>query len=82
MGTRIHEPVTVGVVFEQGAVRPAWFSWRGRRYAITDVTLRWHTKEGSAALLHLGVSDGATLFELAFNQQTLTWMLEEVATDG
>ena len=81
MSTQIHEPITVGVVFERSRVKPAWFIWANRRYHVREVTQRWHTREGAAAILHLGVSDGATVFELAFNQQTLVWTMASVATD-
>jgi hypothetical protein len=82
MATQINEPITAGVVFEPGRIRPAWFIWHHRRYAIQEVTQRWHTKEGQAAILHLGVTDGATAFERAFNQQTLVWSLASTEADG
>jgi hypothetical protein len=82
MTTAIHEPVSVGAVFEQGVVRPAWFLWQRRRIAVKQVTLRWHTKEGAARVLHLGVSDGANTFELQLNQETLRWSLAAVEPDA
>lgn len=78
MGTRINEPITVGAVFQQSLVRPAWFRWGGRLYTVRDVTQRWQTKDGQALLWHLGVTDGATCFELIFNAATLRWSLAAV----
>ncbi len=78
METRIEEPVQVGVVFEGGVVCPRWFLWGGRRYNVQKVTMRWQTQEGQAPILHLGVTDGANLFELTFNQKTLAWRLASV----
>ncbi len=82
METQVEEPVQVGVVFDRGVVSPRWFIWNGRRYAVTRVTMRWQTQEGEAPILHLGVSDGANLFELAFNQKTLAWKLASVEAEG
>ncbi len=82
MGTDINEPITVSAVFDHSQVRPAWFLWGRRRYAIREITQRWQTRDGSTYLLHLGVSDGATCFELVFNQHTLTWRLASIETDG
>lgn len=82
MSTPINEPITAGVVFDRRQVRPAWFLWRGRRYAVREVTQHWQTTEGRTLLLHLGVTDGATCFELVFNQHTLIWTLAAAETDG
>ncbi len=82
MDTRVEEPVTVGVVFSPGGVKPVWFMWQRRRYEIREVTMRWQTRQGTAPILHLGVTDGATLFELTCNQQTLTWRLAAVQASG
>ena len=82
MGTEIQEPIKVGAVFTNGLVKPAWFIWNDRRYEVHEVTMRWQTREGTASVLHLGVTDGASLFELAFNQQTLHWCLASAESDG
>lgn len=82
MTTLLNDPIIVGVIFHRGTIKPAWFIRRGRRYVLREVTMRWQTREGSAAILHLGVSDGATDFELAFNQQTLQWSLVSTTVDG
>jgi len=78
----INERVSVGAVFEAGRVRPAWFLWRRRRYPVRGITQQWQARQGSATILHLGVTDGTTLFQLALNQQTLTWSLAAVEPDG
>jgi hypothetical protein len=82
MGTKVDEPVKVGAVFGPEGIRPVWFIWKRRRYEVTQVTMRWQTKEGTAAILHLGVTDGSNLFELTCNQQTLAWRLAAVEGNG
>jgi hypothetical protein len=82
MATKIDEPITVGAVFRQGGVRPAWFIWRGRRYEVREVTMSWATAEGRERIRHVSVTDGASEFELALNQERLTWRLVAVDADG
>ena len=81
MSAEIHEPITAAVVFDRAHVRPTWFLWKQRRYPIKEVTQWWRTKEGQAIILHLGVTDGSTCFELTFNQHTLVWHLASIAPE-
>lgn len=81
MATEIGEPIKVMAVFDeggQGGVRPVKFRWRGRVYPVCEVTYTWRTREGSAAVIHFSVTDGATLYELAYNLSTMGWSLEQV----
>jgi hypothetical protein len=82
MATAIREPIQIGVVFKAGVIRPAWFVWRNRKYTVREVTMRWQTAEGRASILHLGVTDGANVYELALNQETLSWWLYAVSASG
>jgi hypothetical protein len=81
MGTPINEPIRTGVVFDYQSVKPVWFMWGARRYPIREVTQRWQTRQGTTPILHLGVTDGVSCFELAFNQDTLTWRLISAEAD-
>ena len=82
MSTDIDEPLKTGVIFDRQLIRPAWFVWNGRRYAVRQVTQRWQTKEGQAPILHVGVTDGASTFELTLNQHSLIWRLAAVEANG
>lgn len=77
MATEISEKIKVMAVFEKG-VRPVKFKWRGRVYPVKEITYTWASKEGEASILHFSVTDGATLFELAYNQKELEWTLNGV----
>ncbi len=79
MTTEIGEPVKVMAVFD-GTIRPVKFRWRERVHVVREITHTWNTKEGSAAMIHFSVTDGATLFELKYNSSTLRWSLERVET--
>ena len=77
MATIIGETVEVAAVFA-GSIRPVKFRWKGRVYIVREVTYRWRTVEGSERVVHFSVTDGATLFELAYKQSSMTWSLEKV----
>lgn len=77
MSTIIREPVKVVAVFDSG-VKPAKFKWRGRTYPVKEITYTWTSKEGNTPIMHFSVTDGASLFELAYNPSTLDWSVEEV----
>jgi len=81
MTVPINEPIVAGVVFGRHQLQPSWFLWNGRRVPVREVTQRWQTREGRAMILHLGVTDGSTCFELVFNQDTLRWSLAAVDAD-
>jgi len=83
MGTTdIQQKVKVGAVFEGLKVTPKWFLWCGKKHAIEQVTFTWKTKEGDAQVIHFAVTDGATGFELSFNQKSLQWTLENSAPEN
>jgi hypothetical protein len=67
----------VGAVFVKNKIKPKWFLWHNRKYAIKETTYTWHETEGEATVIHFTVTDGATLFELSLNQTSLAWRLEK-----
>jgi len=77
MGERIGEGVNVVAVFDP-ALRPAKFKWKGRVYPVKEITYSWASRRGSAPVTHFSVTDGASLYELAYNHATGRWSLEEV----
>jgi hypothetical protein len=76
---KIREDIRVAVIFGPGtAIRPVWFDWRRRKYAVREVTYSWQERQGEATILHFAVSDGANLFELAYDTAKRTWGLAAV----
>jgi len=75
---KINEIIDVGAVFSKDRIKPKWFVWKKRKYAVKETTYTWKDRAGEAILIHFSVSDGATLFELCFNQKSLEWKLENV----
>ena len=78
---KIRENIRVAVIFGPGnRVAPVWFDWRHRKHAVKEVTYTWREKRGEATILHFAVSDGADLYELAYNSENQLWTL--TAVDG
>jgi hypothetical protein len=77
MATEIREQIKVMAIFDK-EVRPVKFKWNNRVYPVKEITYTWRTKEGNASVLHFSVTDGASLYELTYNQSTMKWSLEQV----
>lgn len=76
----INEPVAVIASFRQGRhgatiARPEIMHWRGRRYHIGAMGLRYPTTKGSRMLHHFTFSINDTTFEIQFDAETLSWQL-------
>ncbi len=80
MSTSIKERVEVAAVFRggPGALRPVKFRWNGQEYPVKEVTYIWNTRQGRDKIIHFSVTDGATLFELAYNLADMSWALNKV----
>jgi len=75
------ENITVGAVFSPGEMRPAWFLWRGRRYAVSEVTYAWESREGMARLRHFSVVAGANVYAICYNTHECAWEIRGVEQD-
>ena len=76
---KIRENIRVAVIFGPGnRVEPVWFDWRRRKYTVREVTYSWRERQGEATVFHFAVSDGADLFELAYNADSQIWSLTAV----
>lgn len=80
MAETINESVSVNLLSNnlQGTATPSSLFWRGRRYQITKVGLRYTTREGRTLFHIFSVTDGASFFKLRFDTETLGWKLMEV----
>jgi hypothetical protein len=75
----IDEIIDVGAVFGKAGIKPKWFVWEGRKYALKEVAYTWKDTEGNSVIMHFSVTDGATQFELTFNQKSMVWRLARTA---
>ena len=75
----IKEQIRVAVIFGPGSnIRPVWFDWRRRKHTVREVTYSWQERHGGATVIHFAVSDGAGLYELAYDTAGRTWSLMAV----
>ena len=78
METAVEHPVEVGVVFREAAAQPVWFKWGRRTYDVREVTYAWRERTGRSPAHHYAVTDGANVFELRLDAETLRWSLGRV----
>ena len=75
------ERITVAAVFRPGEMRPAWFVWRDRKYAVSEVTYTWESKEGLAKVRHFSVVSGGNVYAIAYNPVECAWDMRGVEED-
>lgn len=69
----------MAVIFGPGnRVAPVWFDWRQRKHTVREITYTWQERWGEATILHFAVTDGAGLYELAYNTGNQLWNLAVV----
>lgn len=76
---KLREKIRVAVIFGPGdRMRPVWFDWGNRKYAVKEVAYSWRESLGDAICIRFSVTDGANLFELTYNTAKLLWLLTGV----
>lgn len=78
MADFITETIEVAAVFGKNTVKPKWFIRGGHKHDIKEITYLWRSRQGDAVVVHFNVSDGANLFEISFNQKSMSWTLDGV----
>ena len=74
----INKLIMVGAIFGKNGIIPKWFIHDNKRRDIKKVTYTWKSNTGESVIIQFSVSDGATLYEIGFNQKTVQWSLEKV----
>ncbi len=81
MNTKVNEPVSVVLVFDQKTCRvfPKWVVWNNRLYPVVKVGFH-HTYREGLTLFHVFSVVSKTLFlRLVLNTDNLHWRLEEIS---
>lgn len=80
----LQEPVAAWVEFSpQGEIRPRAFAREGRRLRIKQVTYRWRTGKGRETWRHFSVvTENGDAFQLSYREESATWWIERVWTEG
>jgi hypothetical protein len=77
----IGKTVTVLAVFGPSySLKPLRFKWSGRLIEVEEITYTWKSKEGKKIIHHFSLTDGNTLYELSFDNESLAWKLENLET--
>ncbi|MCX8069511.1 MAG: hypothetical protein N2738_03300 [Thermodesulfovibrionales bacterium] len=80
--TEIGEGISVIATFGMPyKMKPIRFKWSGRLFEIKEITYQWVTKEGIKTIYHFSVTDGSSLYEIAFDSHSLIWKLERLEAD-
>lgn len=80
--TEIGENISVIATFAMPyKMRPIRFRWSGRLFEVKEITYQWITKEGIKTIYHYSVTDGNSLYEIAFDSHSLLWRLERLEAE-
>jgi len=79
MYQELNDPVDVLVLFEDGALKPQRFRWKGRVHRVAQVTGRWKTDKGQSQVRHFALMDEeANFFQLAYDEHSSLWRVTRV----
>ena len=84
MITEIHEAIKVGAIFgdNKKKLKPVWFIWNGIKYTIREITYVWTERVGKTVIHYFTVTEGANLFSISYNTDTLLWTLHSIENAG
>ncbi len=71
--------IRVGLVIEEGRIRPVWFEACGNRASdrifVRTICQTWTHMDGAVRVLNFAVWDGANSYRLSLNTRDFTWSL-------
>lgn len=78
MYQEVEEKIKVLAAFANGQIIPKIFEWSGRKYKIGRVALAYQERSGRSINYYFSVEcESGGVFKLKYNDENLTWMLEE-----
>jgi hypothetical protein len=82
MYTQIGKKIKVIALFENGKVIPKIFRYDNRDHKVKEVSLAYEERDGRSINYHFGIeTEGGNVMKLRFNNEKLTWWLDEVWGD-
>lgn len=74
--------IEVVALFRTGHIEPVIFKWNNGKYKIKTVTLAYQERDGASMNYYFSiVAENGNVFKLRYNDQKLTWWLEEIWVD-
>jgi len=64
--------------FKGGKIYPRIFIWNNKAYKIKQITYNWQERQGQEILSCFSVNTGLDLYQISFNNTTLSWHLDKL----
>ena len=74
----LNEKIEVLALFRAGKIYPRIFFWKHKKYKIRNITYNWQERRGQEMLNYFSVSTGIDLYQISFNNTTLSWRLDKI----
>ena len=80
---KVQEPIEVLTKFCEGQIQPLKFRWRGRVFAVSEVTGTWVKRVGEHQMHFFSVGVGTNdYYEISYAARTSRWNLENIYLEG
>ena len=74
----LNEKIEVLVYFKGGKIYPRAFTWNNKVYEVKNITYNWQERNGRETLNYFSVSTGTELYQISFNNTSLTWRMDKI----
>jgi hypothetical protein len=75
---QINEKIQVLAFFKDALIYPRSFTWNNKDYLITKITYNWQERQGQEMIHYFSVSSGIELYQISFNNTTLSWRINKI----
>lgn len=76
--TQNHQFIEVVAQFSPGRIKPLYFNLGSQRYEIERINYFWKDYQGQEKLYCFSVTCGANIFQIYFNNHSLSWRLAKI----
>ena len=73
-----HKVIEVVAKFSPGKIKPLYFTLDSQRYEIERINYFWKNYQGQEKLYCFSVTCGANIFQIYFNNHSLSWRLAKI----
>lgn len=74
----LDERIEVLAFFRAGRAYPRVFFWKHKKYKVREITYNWQERCGQETLNYFSVSTGIDLYQISFNNTTLSWRIDKL----
>jgi len=82
MYNTINQKIKMMALFDGGKIIPKVFKWQNRDYKVKEISICYEEREGRSINYYFGIetADG-NVMKLRYNDEKLTWWLDEIWSD-